>query len=397
MRWALVAIVVAATMVAQAFGRFTYALVLPSVQTDLGISYTLAGTLGMLNLAAYLLSSLGVAWVSTRLPPDRIIRIGIGVSALGLAGMWWAPGLGVVVAAMVVTGAAGAAIWIPAPAVSSSLVSPERRALAIGTIGTGIGLGFVSAGWVARGVGDQWTAVYRFETVVAVITALFVWLFVRVPAEPGGSPPSLRALGTVPRWGYLLTTYGGFGLSMSLFVNFFVARLEEDSGFPTSTTGLIFATFGVASIFGGLLYAALSDRIGRRRAMQFGFATMAAASLLLLVGVGPWPWVAAAVFGLAFAGVPATTATYLRDHLSAREFGSGFGVITLAFGVGQLLAPQIGGWLGDAHSSFTLVFVMAAVVAALASVGSGRLSGARPAVRRRNGVQPGNQPRSLGS
>lgn len=369
------AIVVAATMVAQAFGRFTYALVLPSVQSDLGISYTLAGTLGMLNLAAYLLSSLGVAWVSTRLPPDRIIRMGIGVSAVGLAGMWWAPSLGVVVAAMVVTGAAGAAIWIPAPAVSSGLVSPERRALAIGTIGMGIGLGFVSAGWVSRAVGDQWTAVYGFEAIVAAVTAVLVWVFVRVPTEPGGSRPSLRALGTVPSWGYLLAIYGGFGLSMSLFVNFFVARLEEDAGYSPSTTGLIFATFGVASIFGGPLYAALSDRVGRSRAMQVGFATMAGASLLLLVGVGPWPWVAAVVFGLAFAGVPANTATYLRDHLSAREFGSGFGVITLAFGVGQLLAPQIGGWLGDALESFTVVFVLAAIVALLSSVGSGRLSG----------------------
>jgi MFS family permease len=365
-------------MVAQAFGRFTYALVLPSVQTDLGISYTLAGTLGMLNLAAYLLSSFGVAWVSTRLPPDRIIRIGIGISTVGLAGLWWAPNLGVIVAGMVVTGVGGAAIWIPAPAVSSSLVAPEKKALAIGVIGTGIGLGFVSAGWVARSVGDDWTAVYGFETVVAVVTALLVWGFARVPTEASSSTPSLRALGTVPRWGYLLATYGGFGLSMSLFVNFFVARLEEDSGYSTSTTGLIFATFGVASIFGGLMYAGLSDRIGRRRAMQLGFATMALGSLLLLLGTGPWPWIAAAVFGVAFAGVPATTATYVRDHLSAREFGSAFGVTTLAFGVGQLLAPQIGGWLGDALSSFTLVFVLAAFVAAGSSLACSRLSGLRP-------------------
>lgn len=371
--WALVAVVVTATMVAQAFGRFTYALVLPSVQTDLGISYTLAGTLGSLNLAAYLASSFGVAWLSTRLPPDRIIRVSTGISTLGLVGLWWAPNLAVVTAAMAITGAAGAGIWIPAPAVSSSLVSPERRALAIGVIGTGIGLGFVSAGWVARGVGGHWTLVYRFEAIVALVTAILVWVFVRLPSEPGGARPSLRSLGTVPRWGYLLGTYGAFGLAMSLFVNFFVARLEEDSGYDPSTTGLIFATFGVASIFGGPVYAALSDRIGRNRAMQVGFATMAGASLLLLVGSGVWPWLAAAIFGLAFAGVPANTATYLRDHLSAREFGSGFGVVTLAFGAGQLLAPQIGGWLGDTLSSFTLVFTIAAVVATIAAVGSGRL------------------------
>lgn len=364
---------VAATMVAQAFGRFTYALVLPSVQTSLGISYTLAGTLGTLNLAAYLASSFGIAWMSTRLPPDRIIRISIGISTLGLAGLWWAPNLGVVAAAMLVTGAAGAGIWIPAPAVSSSLVSPERRALAIGVIGTGIGLGFVSAGWIARGVGEQWTLVYRFETIVALVTTVLVWVLVRLPTEPGGSRPSLRSLGTVPRWGFLLGTYGGFGLSMSLFVNFFVARLEEDSGYPTSITGLIFAVFGVASIFGGPLYATLSDRVGRSRSLQVGFATMAGASLLLLVGSGPWPWLAAGTFGLAFAGVPANTATYLRDHLSAREFGSGFGVVTLSFGVGQLLAPQIGGWLGDTLSSFAVVFFLAAVVAAASALGSGRL------------------------
>ena len=369
------AIVVAASMVAQAFGRFTYGLVLPSVQKSLGISYTLAGTLGTLNLAAYLLSSLGVAWLSTRLPPDRLIRIGIGFSTLGLAGMWWAPNLGVIVGAMVVTGAAGALIWIPAPAVTSSLVSLERRAMAIGSIGIGIGLGFVSAGWVARGVGEEWTSVYGFETLVGAVVAIVVWAFVRAPVEPSGNRPSMRALGTVPSWGYLLGTYGGFGLSMSLFVNFFVARLEEDSGFSTATTGLIFAVLGVASILGGPVYAALSDNVGRSRALEIGFSTMAAASLLLLVGSGPWPWLAAVLFGLAFAGVPSTTATYLRDHLSAREFGSGFGVITLAFGAGQLLAPQVGGWLGDTMSSFSLVFVLAALVATMAAVGSAQLAG----------------------
>lgn len=372
-RWALVGIVVAATMVSQAFGRFAYALVLPSVQRDLEITYTLAGTLGTLNLAAYLIASFGVAWLSTRVRPDRIMRTGIWICVFGLAGMWWAPNLGVVVAAMLVTGAAGATIWIPAPAVSSSLVPPERRAFAIGTIGTGIGLGFVSAGWVARTVGDDWQAVYRFETIVALLTAILLWTFLRIPAEAEARAPSLRSLGLVPKWKLIFATYGAFGLSMSLFVNYFVARLEEDSGYQPTTSALVFAIFGVATIFGGPLYGGASDRLGRRPALVVGYTSMAAASLTLLAGFGPWPWLAAVAFGLAFAGVPATTASYLRDHLSAREFGAAFGVITLAFGVGQLLGPQIGGYLGDTLGSFASVFYLAAFVAASAAIAVTRL------------------------
>ena len=274
-------------MVSQAFGRFTYALVLPAVQRALDITYTLAGTLGTLNLAAYLIGSLAVAALSTRLAPDRIMRRGIGVCAIGLAGMWWAPGLGVVIAAMIVTGFAGASIWIPAPAVASSLVRPERRALAIGTIGTGIGIGFVTAGWAARTVGDRWQEVYGVQTVIAVVAVGLVWLFLRIPVDASTRRPSLRSLARVPRWRPLFAVYGGFGLSMSLFVNFFVARLEEDSGYSPSTTAMVFAVmFGVASIFGGPLYGALSDRTSRRRSLVVGFASMAAASLVLLAGSG---------------------------------------------------------------------------------------------------------------
>ena len=68
--------------------------------------------------------------------------------------------------------------------------------------------------------------------------------------------------------------------------------------------------------------------------------------------------------------MPATTATYLRDHLSATEFGSAFGVITLSFGAGQFIAPQIGGFLADQFSSFASIFVLAAAVAIAAAIAS---------------------------
>jgi MFS family permease len=302
------------------------------------------------------------------------MRRGIGVCVFGLGGMWWAPNLVVVILAMVVTGFGGASIWIPAPAVTSSLVPERQRSLAIGAVGAGIGIGFITAGWVARSVGDQWRTLYGVETVLGTVIAVALWAFLRVPTEADTRRPSLRSLGGVPRWRHVLISYGSYGLSMSLFVNFFVARLEEDSGVPAATTALIFAAFGVASIFGGPMFGFISDAIGRNRALVLGFVAMASSSLILLIGFGIWPWVAAIVFGFAFTGVPATTATYLRDHLSAREFGSAFGVITLAFGMGQFVAPQIGGFLADQFSSFASIFLLAAAVAIVAGIASAPLT-----------------------
>ena len=48
--WAIVAL--AAAMVAMAFGRFTYPVLLPAIEADLLGSYTLAGFLGTANLTA---------------------------------------------------------------------------------------------------------------------------------------------------------------------------------------------------------------------------------------------------------------------------------------------------------------------------------------------------------
>ena len=56
-RKATVVVVVLGCFVAQSFARFTFGLVLPAMKADLRISYGLAGWLGTINLAAYLVSS----------------------------------------------------------------------------------------------------------------------------------------------------------------------------------------------------------------------------------------------------------------------------------------------------------------------------------------------------
>ena len=62
--WITVLVIALAAAVAQAFGRFSYGVLLPAIRDDMGITNTLAGFIGAANVGAYLIGTLMVAWNS---------------------------------------------------------------------------------------------------------------------------------------------------------------------------------------------------------------------------------------------------------------------------------------------------------------------------------------------
>ena len=83
--WLMMAVVMASTCVAQAFGRFTWGVVLPGARDDLlDGSNTLAGFFGTVNVTAYLLGTLFVAWASGRFSLVALVRLGLTTSTVSL-------------------------------------------------------------------------------------------------------------------------------------------------------------------------------------------------------------------------------------------------------------------------------------------------------------------------
>ena len=73
-------------MVAQAFGRFTWGVVLPEARDDLlDGSNTAAGLFGSLNVGAYLVGTVVVAWLASRSSLVGLVKIGLCLSTSGLA------------------------------------------------------------------------------------------------------------------------------------------------------------------------------------------------------------------------------------------------------------------------------------------------------------------------
>src|SRR4051812_31646863 len=110
----------AGACVAQAFGRFTYGVVLPSVRDDLLGSNRVAGLFGTMNVAAYLVGTTIVATLSHRASLVGLIRIGLVLSTTGLLIASVAHNSGVLALGLVSMGLGGSAIWIPSPRVASA-------------------------------------------------------------------------------------------------------------------------------------------------------------------------------------------------------------------------------------------------------------------------------------
>ena len=380
-------LVLASAMVAQAFGRFTWGVVLPDARDDLlDGSNTAAGLFGSLNVGAYLVGTIVVAWLASRSSLVGLVKIGLVLSTSGLAIASFTTEPVVLAGALVVMGLGGAIIWVPVPGIAARQFSAERRGFATGVAGVGIGLGIVFAGrmaaWLRDGDRDVWQTLYRIELSIALVVIVCAFVFLRSQGERpsvSGGFGGFGALRQVDGWRALTGAYSAYGFSYILVISFTVARLEDDAGWTSSRAALAFTTIGFAVVLGGLIMGTISDRLGRRPTMAVGFISWAVASLGILSGELAVVLASSVLVGVMFSGIPATIIAHVVAHTDERAFGPVFSATTLAFGMAQAISPQIGGAIADWRGSFTTVFVLAAAVALLGAIAAWSLPDERVA------------------
>jgi predicted MFS family arabinose efflux permease len=365
-RWTTVGSVVLSCYVAQSFARFSFGLLLPAMKDDLRISYGLAGWLGTINLAGYLVATIATSVLSMRIPAHRLVQFGTVLSAMGISILAATRSTPLLLLGMTLGGIGGAFAWIPAPSITASVFPPERRGFAMGMTSAGIGSGIVLAVILTNLVRhfghDQglWRPIWLIEALLSVMAIVCSLIFLKpIPIQPG-SPPKLSVLRQVPRWWAPTLAYTMFGIGYVLFVTYVVSMLVQDSGFAPSHASQVFAAMGVGNTVGALSIGRLSDRIGRRTTMVSTFAIAAVACVIVLDGTEPLVTVATFFFGVAMSGSVVSIAAYLGDHVRPQEFSAAFGAVTAAFGVAQTIGPRLGGWMRDRNGDFRAVFLLAA-------------------------------------
>ena len=377
----------AALAVAMGIGRFAFTPLLPMMLGDGVVTLAGGSWLATANYIGYLIGALAcmaLPWVAPRARQvwhaARLARWGLGATVLLTLGMalplpdtWPALRFAAGVASALVF--LNVSVWCMV-----RLVALGQPALG-GLIFCGPGLGIVLTGLSASAmVAWQWPAAAGWAVFGLLGAGLVaaIWSVLQgvaqptvaataattVTAQPPGS--TMPGHGPLARAG-LTVAYGLAGLGYIVTATFLpvIARAALPTGSPWPD--LFWPLFGAGVALGAALSTRTPAAWDRRKLLMVAYVVQAGAIALSLV----WPGPLGFALGSLLLGLPFTAITFYALQEARRVWpsaGDSFpGLLTAAYGMGQILGPPMVAWM--LHHTTTqdqgFVYGLAAAAAAL--------------------------------
>ncbi|MEW2339908.1 MULTISPECIES: nitrate/nitrite transporter [Streptomyces] len=289
-------------------------------------------------------------------------------------------------------GIGGTAFAVGVPFVNAWF-PPERRGLAIGVFGTGMGGTAVSALTTVRLV-DAHGMANPFLLTAAVLAAYAVLAAVLLRDAPGRNVPTEplgRRLAAACRLPLTWQASALYAVAFGGYVAFSVylpTYLKTGYGLTQADAANRMAGFVLLAVAMRPVGGWLSDRLGPVRVLAVSLGVVFAGALVQSFTPSLAPTGTLAFLAMAAALGAGSGAVFALVALlaPADQVGSITGIVGAAGGLGGFLPPLVMGSLYGAYGSYALGLILLSVVAAAALLFTG--TGVRTAVTRRTGRAP---------
>jgi predicted MFS family arabinose efflux permease len=348
---------------------------LPSIQADVGMSFTQLGFFtGLYGLLALVLS-VPAGLTAKRFGEKRVLAAGLVGVAIGsvLLAQAWSFESAVAFRGLTIFGYRFAFVSVLIAVAMTA--PPQLRGRTMGVLGaTSAMASVVGAPLGGALVGELgWRTAILGYAAMALFGAAVFFLFYRATAAPDPGPVApVAAAGPAARSAFrspvvwllaLVVGLGGFG---QFTVTYFVPSVADALyGLDAAAAGLIISTGYIAAIVLNLVIGMLADRFNKLVVLGGIVALLAVASASLAVENELLFRIATAVvigFGFSAANqLYGLAGTLMPRH----ETGNAMGIVSLGAGLFGYFGPQMLGILRDTTGSFAAGFYMVAVADAL--------------------------------
>ena len=277
---------------------------------------------------------------------------------------------------------------------------PDKKGLITGLAVAGFGFGALlwvklAGSWGQLIASQGLSQTFIIYGIVFLVVVVIGGIWMKFPPEgwkpEGWSPPEQAAgakpaAGTVdfsssemlktPQYYMILLTFV-FGASAGLMsiglMKLFPAPELIASGFSKAAASAIAGTamavfFSLANGIGRIAWGAMSDKLGRKTSIIIMMATQGIIVILFqwMAGTPALLYLGAALIGFNFGGNFALFPTITADTFGTKFVGQNYGWVFLAYGIGGIFGPILGGALGD-MGNFPLAFTICGILCLLAA------------------------------
>ena len=357
--------------------RFAYTPLLPSLQTQTGLTDAAAGGLAAINYAGYMSGALAATWIEDVRWRHWLYSAGLWMALVTVAAMaltTWMPAWALVRYVGGLCGATG--MLLGSGLVLGWLIRQGRRPeLGLYFIGLGLGIVVSALGaWVLSRLWPTWSDQWLAFAVLGLVFFMPAWRW-RPPVPPqvvAAHDAPLASVGS-RRWRWtLLTSYFAAGWGFVISATFTVAIVEREPALAGQGP-LAWALVGMAAMPAVFIWDLVARRLGDKQALLLAFGLQTLAVLLPAISGELWAALAGAVgYGATFIGIVSLTLA-LVGRRAPNNPGKAMAKLTLSYGVAQMLAPVVAGFMAQSTGSFKGALwltagVMAAGMALLATL-----------------------------
>ena len=394
-RWIIVLAGIAGLFASLGLGRFSLGMMLPSMGEALSLSYSQMGLISTVNFCGYLVAVLFCGRMTARYGGRVVIFVALSLVSLSMVLVGFSSSYWLILLLYCLTGIGSALSNVPIMALISTSFDDRSRGRAAGLCVMGNGLGILVTG-KAVPVLNKMAYGWRVSWILlgglaGCIAFLCLFMIRNRPGEVEDGTQAITSTNTtkiapeIPGSGNKSTPvqqiagkniffhcgaiYFLFGCTYVIYVTFFVTSLVQERGLSEVVAGNLWSWVGVLSLVSGPLFGHLSDLYGRKATLATVFLFQTTAYLLATAQLPMFSvYVSLVCFGLVVWSTPPIIAALVGDHAGPERTAAIFGFVTFFFGIGQIIGPACAGFLAEQSGTFSLSFLLAAVLAGIAMV-----------------------------
>lgn len=358
-------------MVTVGIARFAYTPMIPEMTQGIGLSESVAGYLASANYAGYLIGALLISRLQN-------IRLKVMLYQLGLAGavittvamayttqewLWYVLRFlaGLSSAAGVLLGAGLLMLWL-----LRHQQKPE-----LGVFFSGLGLGIALTALISEVISTRFTWDEQWQIYAAAGLFLLIPVRLWMPDFHTSAAAAKSASAPVRRHPQFMLTlqmaYFCAGAGYVVSATFLVAIARSTPSLADSSNGL-WLIVGLSAALGCWLWDLYVRRVGDWPALLLAYVLNGLSVLLLLIGDDFWlVMLSAIIYGASFIGIVSMMLA-LVGRLYPANPSRPMSHLTFSYGLAQMIAPAITGYLAEQQGDYQHGLLLTVVVMGVGTV-----------------------------